>query len=70
MNVTSTLLTAAAKQVEAAFQAVIAIRYGIYHNDTDLAQIAWELDDIKQRLEAKFGSIKDSNRPEQLELGE
>ena len=71
MSVTTTLLSAAAKQVEAAFQAVIAVRFGLYHNDTDLAEIAWELDEIRKRLEVKFESVtKESPQSEQLELGE
>ena len=73
MSVTTTLLSAAIKQTEAAFEAVIAIRFGLYENDADLTQISYELDDIRLRLEAKLESVTSTDvesREEQLELGE
>ena len=71
MSVTTTLLSAAVKQTELAFQAVIAVRYGLHINDTELADIAWRLNGIKEELEAKFESVrKRQPKQEQLELGE
>ncbi len=49
MSVSSTLLSAAAKQVELAFQAVIAVP-GM---SDDLPDIAYRLDGIRKELEAK-----------------
>ena len=66
MSVSSTLLNAAAKQVELAFQAVIAVP----STNDELAQIAWELDEIRLRLEGKVESSRVEPRQQQLELGE
>ena len=64
MSVSSTLLNAAAKQVELAFQAIL----GVPGTNTDLAQMAWDLDEIRKQLEDLAGS-KQKHRILQEELG-
>ena len=70
MSVTTTLLSAAAKHIEQAFQAVLAVP----EKDEAFAYIAWELNEIKNVLELKVETIKasrdDSPRQEKLKLGE
>ncbi len=64
MSVSSTLLNAAAKQVELAFQAILAVP----GTNTDLAQMAWDLDEIRKQLEGLAGSAP-KGRILQEELG-
>ena len=73
MSVTTTLLSTAVKQIEAAYQAVVAVRFGLFYNDAELTDIAWRLDGIKKRLEAKLESVtstKVESNQEKLEFGE
>ncbi len=64
MSVSSTLLNAAAKQVELAFQAVLAVP----GTNDELADIAYRLDGIRKELEAKV-EPKFMDRILQEELG-
>ena len=63
MSVSSTLLNAAAKQVELAFQAVLAVP----GTSDDLADIAYRLDGIRKELEAKAApTFRDGTLQEEL----
>ena len=64
MSVTSTLLNAAAQQVELAFQAVLAVP----GTNESIADIAFRLEGIRKELEEKL-EVSRHSEPLQEQLG-